>query len=242
MLNSDFEKGRVDTSIWRPGWFAAGVSGPINRFELACYDPSNVSVSAQRGLRLAVTRTPSECDGRRQPYTGAVLSTNPDDGRAHGGFAYRYGVLQAKVYLPAAAGSMIANWPTLVTLGQHWPRDGEDDIIENLDGLMCAHFHSIGYAPGGDLGGCDPGFRPGWAIVASDWRPGSVTWYYNGVEIARASKGITSQPMYIVLVDTVSAKARQLARSDAMGVAYVRVWQELRPAGRSSSTRRRSSP
>lgn len=230
VLNSDFSRRPLDTAIWRTGWFGSGITGPINKNEVACYSSANVAL-AQDALSLAVTDKPSSCANKTRPYTGAVLSTNPRDGRAAGGFAYRYGVLEAKVYVPAAANSEIADWPGVIALGQVWPRDGEDDVMENLDGVVCSHFHSPGYAPGGNLGGCDPGFTPGWHVVSSDWKPGSASWYYDGIQIAHANKGITSSPMYIVLVNTVSKKAPQVDRPDAMRVAYVRVWQRRAPAG-----------
>jgi beta-glucanase (GH16 family) len=169
----------------------------------------------------------SDCQGVSRPYTGAVLSTNPSDGRRHGGFQYTYGVLQARVYIPRA-GSRIADWPAVMTLGQSWPEDGEDDILENVQGTACAHFHSPLNVFAG-LGGCDRYLRPGWHTVASDWEPGSVTWYYDGVKIAHVTQGVTSAPMYLVLVDTVSAKAPAIARPSAMRVQYVRVWQHAKP-------------
>lgn len=233
MLNSDFRTGRLNTAIWRTGWFGSGITGPINAHESACYSPANITVSKPTGLLLRVSQAPSECSHTPQPYTGSVLSSNPDDGRTHGGFTYRFGVLEARIFLPATAQRGIADWPAVVTFGHVWPRDGEDDVMESLGGLVCAHFHSPGYAPGGNLGGCDPGLSPGWHIVSADWEPGSVTWYYDGVEIAHADKGITSDPMYIVLVNTVSAKAPAVARADTLRVSYVRVWQRVRPAGRS---------
>lgn len=233
ILDSDFAAGRLDASVWRVGWFGSGVTGPINRHESACYVPGNATVSRHTGLVLRVARAESRCAGDSHPYTGAVLSTNPHDGRLSGGFTYRYGVLEAKIFLPAATHTRVANWPAVLGLGRTWPKDGEDDVIENLGGLVCSHFHSPGHAPGGNLGGCVTGFTPGWHVVSSNWEPGSVSWYYDGIEIAHADKGITSSPQYLVLVNTVSAKSPGVARPDAMRVAYVRVWQRRRPAGRS---------
>ncbi len=223
ILNSDFGDS-FDTSVWRPGWFGTGVTGPVNSNEIACYSSKNVTFPGDGAVQLAVTATPSRCGGKTQPYTGAVLTTNPDDGRLGAGFAYRYGVMEARIYVPGSDG-MIANWPTVMTLGQVWPKQGEDDIFEGLSGTDCLHFHSPGYAPGGDLGGCDPGVTPGWHTIAANWEAGSVTWYYDGTEIEQITQGVTSSPMYMVLLYTVSSKGRNVANADAMRVSYVRVWK-----------------
>jgi beta-glucanase (GH16 family) len=227
LLDSEFSGRRLDGGVWRPGWFGDGISGPINQHESACYSAANVSLSGQGALKLTVSRQQSTCRGMRRPFTGAALSSNPDDGRSHGGFTYRYGVLEARVYLPGA-GWQIADWPAVETFGQVWPRDGEDDVMENLGGLVCFHFHSPGHAPGGNLGGCDPGLAPGWHVVSSDWEPGSVTWYCDGIEVARTTRGVTSAPMYIVLVNSTSSKSPEVARPDVMLVDYVRVWRRSR--------------
>ena len=223
ILNSDFDQ-PLNTSVWRPGWFGAGLTGPVNSNETACYSSSNVTFPGDGTVHLNLTATPSHCQGKRRPFTGAILTTNPADGRRSGGFTFRYGVVEAKVYVPGTGG-LIANWPTVMTIGQVWPKDGEDDILEGLSGIDCLHFHSPGYAPGGNLGGCDPGVTPGWHTIASNWEPGSVTWYYDGIEVDKITKGVTSAPMYLVLLYTASSKGRSVATADSMRVAYVRVWK-----------------
>jgi beta-glucanase (GH16 family) len=225
IFNSQFNGHSLDTSLWRPGWFGTGITSPINQHEVACYSSSNVSFPGDGTVHLSVTGVTSTCQGQTHSYTGAVLSTNPSDGRTRGGFQFTYGVLQAKVFVPGTPHG-VANWPAVLTLGQVWPRDGENDIMENLSGTVCSHFHSPGFAPGGPLGACDPTFTPGWHIVSSNWEPGSVTWYYDGIELARIAEGVTSSPMYIALVNSVSSKAPGVSRPDAMRVAYVRVWQK----------------
>jgi beta-glucanase (GH16 family) len=225
VLNAPFTGTSLNTSLWRAGWFGTGVTGPINSNETACYRPGNVIVPGDGTVHMLVTAQYSRCKGATRAFSGAVLSTNPHDGRRGGGFEYRYGVLEAKVYVPGT-GSTVADWPAIITLGQVWPRDGEDDVMENLEGAVCSHFHSPGNAPGGNLGGCDPFFRPGWHIVSSNWEPGSVTWYYDGVQIAHITTGVTAAPMYIAMVNSVSSKAPGIARPSTMRVAYVRVWQQ----------------
>lgn len=227
VLNAVFPGHSLDTKLWQPGWFGTGITGPINAHEMACYSSSNVIVPGDGTVHLNLTNEPSTCGGRHDnSLTGAVLSTNPHDGRASGGFSYRYGLIEAKVWIPGK-GRTAWDWPTIMTLGQSWPKDGEDDLLESLSGVICVHFHSPGFT-GGANGVCDSGITPGWHTVAADWEPGSVTWYYDGVAVDRTTQGVTSDPMYVVLLNTASSHWASLSRADSLQVAYVRVWQHPR--------------
>jgi beta-glucanase (GH16 family) len=156
-----------------------------------------------------------------EPYTSGMLTTNPSDGRSGPGYQYTYGVLEAKVYVPAD-GSVLADWPAVWTDGQTWPNDGEDDILESLGGVACWHFHD----PLGGPGNCDASITPGWHTFASDWEPGSVSYYYDGVKVGSISTGITSAPMYIILSNGVGTAPAAYTKPDSMQVSYVRVWQK----------------
>lgn len=172
-------------------------------------------------MHLNITATPSTCDGETKPYSAAMVTTNPNDGRTGPGFTYTYGVLEARVYIPSDGGK-IADWPAIWTDGQSWPTDGEDDIMEGLSGTACFHFHD----PLGAPGGCDTSITPGWHTFASDWQPGSVTYYYDGTEVGSVATGITSAPMYIIISNGVGYSTTPLTQPDSMQVAYVRVWQQ----------------
>jgi beta-glucanase (GH16 family) len=185
-------------------------------------------------MYLNVTTTPSTCNGVTQPYTGALVSTNPYDGRDSGGFQYQYGVLEAKVFIPAYD-TLAANWPTIETLGQVWPGDGEDDIMEVLYGKVCFNFHSPGYLGGAGLGTCEADIHPGWHLIAADWEPGVVTYYCDGVEIGQITQGITSAPMYILMVNTVGLFSQGTTRADGLRIPFVRVWQRNPPTPKAST-------
>jgi beta-glucanase (GH16 family) len=220
-LDSEFTGTALDTSIWQAGWFGSGTTSPVNSLEQDCYSSNNVVFPGDGSVHLKVTNTPSTCGGVTRPYTGALLSSNPNDGRAGGGFQYTYGALEARVYIPAA-GTQVANWPAVWTDGQPpWPANGENDIMEGLSGQTCFHFHS----PSGGPGACVAGSYSGWHTFASDWEPGSVTYYYDGVKVGQITTGITSSPMYIVLDNAVSQTSPALAAPADMRVADVRVWQ-----------------
>ena len=222
ILDSQFDGGSLDDSVWQTGWFGAGVTGPVNATEEDCYSPDNVTLPDDDSVHLDVTADSSTCGGVEEPYTGALLTTNPLDGRAGGGFEYTYGVLEAEVYLPAA-GSLLADWPAVWATGQSWPADGEDDVMEGLNGKACWTFHDNA----GLTRKCVAKIKPGWHIFASDWEPGSITYYYDGVAVGTVTNGVTSAPMYIVLDNTVRPENPSINRPASMQVEYVRVWQGL---------------
>ncbi|MGC9220968.1 MAG: glycoside hydrolase family 16 protein [Solirubrobacteraceae bacterium] len=222
-LAEDFSfSGRsLNQSIWHVGWFGGRVTAPLSRFENDCYAAGNVTLPGDGTINLAVTATRSRCDGVTHPYTGALVTTDPADRSSRGGFEYRYGVLQARVYVPGD-GHVLANWPGVWTDGAHWPQDGEDDILEGLFGQACFHFHSPHYARHGP-GGC-VSLAPGWHTFASDWQPGSVSYYYDGVHVGTVTIGVTSAPMFIIIDNTVWRNTPTTTAPGTMRIAYVKIW------------------
>lgn len=218
----EFNGAALDTTTWRPGWFGSGVSGPVSSGELACYNSNNVSFPGDGSVHLKITATSATCSGSTKPYTGALLSSNPSDGRSSGGYRFTYGAVESRIYLPSYGGTRVANWPAVWTDGQNWPADGEMDIMEGLGGDACWHFHS----PSGGPGGCGVGDFTGWHTVAAEWQPGRVDYYYDGAKVGSVATGITTSPMYLILNNSVSgwAGATTVAPAD-MAVDYIRVWQ-----------------
>jgi beta-glucanase (GH16 family) len=227
-LDSSFNAPSLDTSIWRTGWFSSnssGYSGPINSSETACYTANNVAFPGDGTMHLNVTHAASTCSGVSEPWTGGVVTTNPHDGRSSGGYQYTYGALEARVFVPAD-GTAISNWPAVWAEGQSWPNDGEDDLMEGLGGAACWHFHdALQLNPGNGIGGCASSITPGWHTFASDWEPGSVTYYYDGVAVGSVTTGITTEPQFIILDNTVQSGYTSTTQAGAMQVQYVRVWQ-----------------
>jgi beta-glucanase (GH16 family) len=222
ILNSRFTGTKLNGGLWRPGWFGTGTTGPINGNELACYDSANATVPGNNSLELSLTATASRCKSGSLPYTGAMVSTNPYDGRSSGGFAFTYGLVQVRLYVPALGGHIL-NWPAVMTLGQNWPADGEDDILEGLDGRLCHRFHSPQNIAMG-AGGCLSNAHGGWYTIAADFEPGSVTWYYNGTRVGSTTE-VTDASMYLAIDYSASNKSPQFVAPTTLRVAYVRVWQ-----------------
>lgn len=218
VFNTNFD-GTELPARWQTGWFKNGVTTPVNpALEDDCYSPRNITFPGDDTMHLLVTKVASRCDGVSRPFTGALVSTNPSDGRGKG-FEYTYGVMQARVYLPAD-GAKLADWPGVWAVSPPGEKYGEDDVIEGLSGKACWHFHRSG----GASGGCAVRFTPGWHTVASYWRKGAITFYYDGKKVGTITSGVTSHPMYLVLDNTAVAGS---AVPDSMRVRYVRVWQRV---------------
>ncbi len=217
MLNSSFA-GKKLPPDWRADWF--GKRAPVAHSERDCYSSQNLTFPGDGALHLLVTAQRSTCARTTEPYTAALISTDPSDGRSSPGFQYKYGVLEARIYLPGDHGK-IADWPAFWANGQRWPATGEDDVVEGLAGSACWSFHNAQ----GLRNGCIRNLRPGWHTFASNWEPGSLTYYFDGVEVERLTSGITSAPMYIVLNNDVHSNMADVTEPAAMKVQYVRLWQ-----------------
>lgn len=215
VFDDEFNGNTLDTTHWSTGWQGAGITSDVSNLGLDCDDPHQVAV-AGGALQLALINQPEQCGGTTQPYTtGAVNS----DGKA----SFLFGVFEARIYLPATANGYVADWPAWWADGQHWPVDGEMDIMEGLSGLACYHLR---YTASGAPGGCAGSAFTGWHTYTADWEPGSVTFYYDGVRVGQITNaGITPSPQYLVLDYSVHRGSSFNVVPSTMRVDYVRVWQ-----------------
>jgi len=213
----------LNTSLWTPGWFGTGITGPVNG---SCLSSSNAVLGLGTPnfgavLNLWLKRTTSRCGKTRSTYTGALVSSNPQDGVAgHTGFQQTYGYFEATIYLPPAPDGSVANWPAWWMDGQSWPQDGEIDIVEGLGGQACFHFH---FAAKGAPGGC-VGKYSGWHTFGVDWEPSAITWYYDGAQVGQVTSNITSSPMYLILNNSQGTYGGATVVPSDMQVSDVRVW------------------
>jgi beta-glucanase (GH16 family) len=224
IFDDEFNGTSLNQSIWAPGWFGTGISGPVNTAETACYNSTQVSETGDGSLHLNLISQTSSCNGKSHPYTGSLVSSDPHDGiSGHTGFDFTYGYIEWHVYLPptASGSSTIANWPALWSDGEGtWPATGENDTMEGLSGSACYHFHSSSGGPGN----CATGNFTGWHTFGSDWEPGSVTYYYDGVKVGQLTN-VTSAPQYLIMTNTQGSYGGPTSVPATMLVDYVRVWQ-----------------
>jgi Glycosyl hydrolases family 16/CARDB len=217
IFDDEFNGTSLDQSKWTPNWFgatASSITPPGTGVETAAYDPAQITVSGGY-LHLTAISNPITINGANYPYRTGAMNTNS------GKFQFTYGYAEARIYVPAA-GTQIANWPAWWMDGQNWPTDGEIDVLEGLAGTAQWHFHNPSGAPGGDAG---PGYT-GWHVFAMLWQPGSVTYYYDGVQVGRLTSGITASPMYLVLGNQVGQWGGPLLIPADMMVDYVHVYSK----------------
>jgi len=185
-------------SAWTTSWF--GGNGPVNHAECSAYNPNNVSVSG----------------GYLHLGAYSLVSSNPNAG---GGFQLTYGSVEWRAYLPPLNGNSgeIANWPALWLDGQHWPSDGEFDVVEGLHGNAMWHIPTDGNAGGQDGGG------PGWHTFGVSWTSGgTVTFYHDNQQVGQVNNVPNNQPMYLIMGNQCGSSTQQSGTD--MLVDWVRAW------------------
>ena len=190
LLDDEFNGTSVG-SPWVTNWF--GGNGPVNRAECSSYNPSLVS----------------ESGGYLHLGAYSIVSSNP-------AFQFTHGSVEWRAYLPPDGGE-IANWPALWLDGQHWPADGEFDVVEGLHGSAMWHIPTDGN-PGGQEGG-----GPGWHLFGVSWSTsGTVTFYHDSQQVGQVNNVPNNQPMYLIMGNQCGSST-QVAGTTVL-IDWVRVW------------------
>jgi beta-glucanase (GH16 family) len=221
----------LDTRKWNSNWFGCTncVTPPLQpAHELAAYDPAQVSVSGGT-LNLRLRSNPTTLNGIYYPYRSGMVNS-------YGKATFTYGYFEARIYLTSNyLNSTVANWPGFIINGVTWPSDGENDVMEGLvttkgsaKGYACYHYHSA-EAPFDAPGACSRTNFSGWHTYGSLWKPGEVSYYYDGVKVGTIRLGVQSKPMYLILHYAVSSKdwwGGPTRVPAIMRIDYIRVWQK----------------
>ncbi|WP_314063245.1 glycoside hydrolase family 16 protein [Cardiobacterium hominis] len=220
----EFNGSKLDGKVWMTlRGLSPGYRAPYNpEQDDAAFDATYTTL--QNGtLRIRWAPIPITDGGATYPYTAGVATTAS-------GFNFKYGVIEARIWLPRAAGITPTFWLLPAPVDTTWPP--EIDIAEfstDSQGRLDAHFN-VHYRKGSrlrqiagfptygeNLGGA-------WHTYTLDWRANSMTMLLDGKPVYRyTGEGIPAQAMYIVLSTGVDKGKKPVAGN--MLVDYVRVWQ-----------------
>lgn len=215
----EFDGSSLDLTKWRPNWLGSSdtvTTPPVNSSELTCYAPGQVGVGGGIAVLTLTANTDAACklrSGARAAYRSGLIESN---GRFNGYTAGSY--LEARVWLPPGSGTPTA-WPAVWSDGQHWPTDGEIDVMEVLSGGTTRwHVHDANGGPGG--GPTQPG---GWHVYAAWRHSSSVAFYWDGIPVGSAPIA-TQAPHYVIVNHGIGSGSVKPALPSPFMVDYVRIW------------------
>ena len=206
--------GPLDTTKWDKSWWGwprNQVTRPANVAEACAYDPALLRIE-DGILHMGFSNVPAyvASTGKTYNYRCGCISTTDH-------WRFTYGVFEARMWLPPGNGSP-DNWQTFWTDVQDDPE--EIDVMESIRGENAWHYHWAG-------GSVDHVVDQisGWRTFAANWQPGSITYYYDGVEVGRVTQNVTTKAQYITVQNTAAlGDAVTFPVADTL-VDYVRVWQ-----------------
>lgn len=221
VFNDEMSAASLDTTKWTADWIGCiqgNLSQPVNvNYENEGYDTAQVAESdGYLNLNL-VTSAETVCN-HTYPYRSGIVQSN-------GKFEYTHGVAEARIYFPAASAGVVANWPAWWMDGHNWPKTGEIDIAEGLQGQVCYHLH---YRHGGSTpGACVTADYTGWHTYSANWQSFYIDFYYDGMKVGTITEGVTSAlgPMYLIINNATGTYGGPVVSPATVQVDYVRVWQ-----------------
>jgi beta-glucanase (GH16 family) len=222
-FSDEFNDTTVDTKKWETGWFGTGITGPPNTNVLNCYDSKQVSESGGY-LRLTSANRPATCTIKGTSYSkqyvsGMVTSRNS--------FTQQYGAFEARVCLPDAnkdgkTDTWAAWWlngPSNVS----WPKHGELDIMEGLNGGTKSTVHYTDTSGAAvQAGAYTTPPAVGCHTMGVQWTSDVATFYYDGLQ-TYSHAFLGPYPQWLILnnqlIDT------QPGIESEVTVDWVRAWK-----------------
>jgi beta-glucanase (GH16 family) len=184
-FHDEFDRDRLDPANWIDRYWHGRTH---SNNELQYYAPDGYEVAEGR-LRLKAER---RAMGGMKYTSGMVTSL--------GHFDQKFGSFEIRARFPRGKGMWPAFW--LLPVTKRWPP--EIDVLEVLghepDKVYFSthwkdrqgkHQHQTGSFKG-------PDFSKDFHVFAAEWTPEEVIWSVDGVERHRSTRGVPSEPMYVI--------------------------------------------
>jgi hypothetical protein len=155
-----------------------------------------------------------------KPNVSGMLTT-------YSSFAQQYGYFEVRAELPSTPGVMSAFW--LLPADGSWPPEVDVFEIPGVNPtsmLMTVHSQDYSIPTLATVANTSTGFHD----FAVDWEPDTITWYFDGTQVAQAATPPDlNQPMYMLLDTMTGVPGSRDGQptgsfSDAMQVQWVHVF------------------
>ena len=230
VLRDDFTGAALDPTHWSTcySWSSTTCTN-ASTHELELYTPENVSVAAGE-LHLTARSEGAFALGRHFAYTSGMVSTARPDRTM---FAFRYGYIEARARVPAAAGLWSAFW-LLPSNHSALPEVDVFEIVGYQPGVALEFTHWQGTNAAQQFGNATalPTAVGGWHVYGLDWEPSSLTWYVDGRKVWTMNNraGVPQQDMTVIADLAVGGPYATAPRGAGafpatMRFDYVKVWQ-----------------
>lgn len=183
VFGDEFNSAALNLQKWQTQY----VWGRTNGSELQYYSPSAFTL----GNGTLNIKAEKKAQGGK-PYTSGMITT-------YKSFRFTYGIVKARLRLPAGKGLWPAFWLLDYAGGAQ-----EIDIMEMLGHQPTVQYMTLHFpvAGGGndDLGTYYNGtnLTSGFHIFTMDWNAQRIIWYVDGVERYRVTTHIPTKPMYLI--------------------------------------------
>jgi beta-glucanase (GH16 family) len=231
LLNENFKGDTLDPTRWSPcyHWTTSGCTNLANN-ELEWYVPEQVKIANGVLSLEAKPQTVTGHEGRQFDYVSGLISGASPDGDL---FAFQYGYVESRVWIPKGQGLWPALW-MLPTTRESLP---EVDIFEAVGEKpkviqMHTHYEADGKEHNRGFEWHGPDMTKGWHTFGLDWKPGSLTWYVDGAPAFHVTEAdqIPHEPMYLITNlavggDFTKAPNERTPFPSSLKVDYIRVWR-----------------
>jgi beta-glucanase (GH16 family) len=236
-LNDEFTS--LDTARWvQRYWWNGDTFWPTD--ERQVYSPANVA--ANGSLALTARResglrnfagSPVNSTGETFCCSSGVVSSGGIKGVTPIGYAFTYGYVEARIWVPSGAGTWSGFW----MLPTSYDDSDEIDVMEVLgrqSEVLHMHYRSSTGTHGQAYAATSP-LSEGWHTYGLHWEPGTLVWYLDGVpRFSHTGSDVASHPHYILFNLAIGgSRSWGGAVSDStpfpssMRIDWVRVWQRV---------------
>jgi len=213
---------------WSPNGYLAGdsTSWLVNPSYGPTSNPDDNPYSVNNGaLSINLMPTPGDVPSSAvggAPFLSGLLQTKNS-------FSQTYGYFEMRAQLPSGPGLNSAFW--LLPESGAWPPELDaEEVVSGSPTTLVNTAHTGANNSANPMWSNIPDSSQGYHVYGVDWEPNTITWYFDGKQVAQeATPSDMNQPMYM-LVDTIAGTSGSWqgqpnpGETASMNIDYVRAY------------------